>query len=82
MIGSLGLKKAIVSLLVIAPLTSLNALSSVGLQWNLVSVLVKSISGFVSDAYQGMNLGRKPVIPRKLLTSVFDRGGGGGHIHK
>ena len=63
------------TLLLIAPLTSSNALSCTGPHWNLVSVLVKFLSGFLSDAYRGMNFDKYPAIPRKLLISDFDMGG-------
>ena len=50
----------------------LSAVSSASFQRNFVSFNVRSFRGFVNDAYRGMNLDRYPVMPRKLLTSVFD----------
>ena len=38
-------------------------------------VSVSSLSGFVSEAYRGINLDRYPIMPRKLLNSAFDSGG-------
>ena len=74
MIGNFGLKNAIVSLLEILAFSSSKALSSSGPQWNLLSLCVSSLNGFVSEAYRGINLQRYPVMPRKLLTSAFDLG--------
>ena len=58
MIGNLGLKNVIVSLLEMLSFSSLNALSSSSPHQNLASFRVSSLNGFVSEEYRGMNLER------------------------
>ena len=50
MIDNIRLRNTIVSLL--------KALLSSGLKWNLLSLCVNSLNGFVSEAYKGINLER------------------------
>ena len=61
MIDNIRLRNTIVSLL--------KALLSSGLKWNLLSLCVNSLNGFVSEAYKGINLERERVIQKK--TSYF-----------